>query len=212
MKHQARIVDWLCAFVVLLAIPWIGHARQSAQETPHSVEREKLLATIRDPGLRESDPDRVMQAMQRLGMMKDTGAIDDLIPLLTFRRLYPEDKDPSLARDLNDFRTSARRFPAIEALVLIGRPALPALVRVIGASDPDSLESKCALEAVRWILLEIYESGTPNPEKSRQQVWWSEAAKYLAQAASEASSPEAKERLRLGAEKLKHREDYKRPY
>jgi hypothetical protein len=210
MNHQLRTVDWLWALMILLAIAWIGHARQSAQETPQSVEREKLLATIRDPGLRESDPDRVIQAIQRLGMMKDTEAIDDLIPLLTFRRLYPEDKDPSLARDVEGSRSSARRFPAIEALALIGRPALPAVVRVLETSDPESSESRCALEVVRYIFLQVTEPDTQHPAEAFLRPR-REAVRFLRQAASEASSTEAEERLRLAAERLADRENYRSP-
>ncbi len=214
MRHHTRTLERLLAYgalLTLLVFSWTGRGRCSAQGALQGPEREELLATIRDPRLRERDPDRVILAMQRLGVMKDTGAIQDLISLLTFRRLYPEDEDPTLARDVFDSRSSSWRFPAIEALTLIGRPALPALVQAIEASDPDSLESKCALEAVRLIFLHGTTPDNQNPDESAQR-FWREAAEYLTQAAGRASSPQAEERLRVAAEKLEHREDYKRPH
>lgn len=221
MNHPARMGDWLCALVVLLAMPWNGHAYQTAQEeaermqsalkTVRRMGKDKLLATLRDTSLQKSNPELLIAAIQRLGMMKDTGAIDDLIPLLTFRRLYPEDKDPHAPIDRDWVADAPHRFPAIEALSLIGRPSLPALVRVIGAADPESLESRCALETIRWVFGLTY---TPDPndtgDPSRREL--RAAAKYLAETAKEASSPEAEERLRLAGEKLENWETFKPPH
>lgn len=150
-------------------------------------ELSKLTAIVRDARLQETDPDRLVQAIRRLGEMKAVEAVDDLARLLTFRNWYPWEKDPHEPKIEVRLLGTGDRYPAIRALQLIGPPALPTLVKVIEAHKPDSLETQNVMEVI--ILLSRY-------ERSRY-------VRTLKDAAAMAPSREAAERLLKAAETLK---------
>ena len=147
----------------------------------------KLTAIVRDARLQETDPDRVVQAIQRLGEMKAVEAVDDLAGLLTFRKWFPWEKDPNQPKVVEGLGpTDRERYPAALALLQIGPPALPALIKVIEAHEPGSLETRNTLEVI--IPLTRYDRPA--------------YVQKLKDAAAGAPSPEAAERLRKAAEKL----------
>jgi PBS lyase HEAT-like repeat len=162
----------------------IGEDKDSHQE-----ELERLLATVRDTRLQETDQVRVTRAIERLGELRDPAAVDDLVQLLTFRRVWPWEKDPTVPKSTEPVHPwTWNTFPAVKALSLIGQPALPALIRVIGTHEPDSPESQKAMEVI------ILMSGDKR----------SDYVARLKYAAAAASSPDAAQRLRQAAETLEH--------
>jgi hypothetical protein len=95
--------------------------------------------------------------------------------------LHPESKKrPPVKRRPSDFYAEItsigtdRRYPATGALFQIGRPALPALIKVIETHESSSLESENAIYTVEGIFREALAEGT----------------KYLREAAVRALSPE----------------------
>ena len=189
---------WFCAiiqsgcFVALLAgVTLVNTARKGfsgASPSCHPTDEkvEKLLSTLRDKRLRESDPTRLVEAIQQLGRMKAAAAIADLVDLLTFRRTWPWETPGGPIDEIHTI-TPAGRYPAVGALMEIGKPSVPAVTKVIEEKASDSLEVANALEVVRFIFRE-------RPPA---------AVEYLQGAAAKAASTETAERLRKAAEKLK---------
>jgi hypothetical protein len=182
--------------ILLLLVPLVLGKHTMAALKVQSVDTSKwqsvnqdvtqLIAILRDERLRKSEPEHVVQVIQRLGQMRAVEAIDDLIVLLAFKQpLEWEKEEPS------DFYAEIsaigpdRRYPAIGALFQIGKPALPALINVIATHENGSLESENALYTIFAILREEPPSA------------WVE---YLRESAAHASSPEATQRLLHAAE------------
>lgn len=140
-------------------------------------EVECLRAILRDEGLRRSDPERVFRAMRRLGELRSVIAVGDLIGLLTLKRVFDwETPDNAGHTGIEEtIITAANRYPAVDALISIGKPALPALVDVIGSRESGSVESENAVFAVFMIF-------RARPER---------AAEFLRMAADRAHSSEA---------------------
>lgn len=150
-------------------------------------EVEQLLTVLRDEQLRESEPERVVQAILQLGRMKCIAAIDDLVQLLTFRRTLEWEKGKETGELIIELQAMSTdgRYPATGALLQIGKPSLPALIKVIETYASGSLESENAIFTVRMIFA----------DKS------SEGVQYLRKAAAKASSSEAAQRLWDAAER-----------
>ena len=198
MSRISILVVFLCGFLPGAAV-W-GKAQRdravSEDESFHAREGQVagLLGIIRDESLREKDPKRVSADFAKLGEMKATEAIPDLVRLLEFRVYEPWEKDPTLEPS-DRLRTSARKYPAIGALVGIGEPALPALVRAVETSHPASLEGKCALEAIRMMY----------PDEIGRAI------RYLEGVAAREQPSDGRDRLRASAARLKNIKAYKPP-
>ncbi len=174
-------------WLALATISLFGYPHSASQVSPKEDELEKLLNTIRDTNLQETDPNRVIKAIQRLGELRDPAAVDDLVPLLTFRRWYPWEKDPHAKIDAVEPIGPSTRYPAVGALMDIGKPSLPALIKVIENHEPHSLETENAMHVVTYL------SRDKRPEY----------IDYLKEAANKAPTPQAAERLSKAAEMLK---------
>ena len=71
-------------------------------------EVQKLLLVLRNEKIRETQPDQVIAAMERLGSLRAEAAIDDLILLLTFREWFEwESKD---TRYIDEIRIITTHF------------------------------------------------------------------------------------------------------
>jgi hypothetical protein len=148
------------------------------------VEIYESLATIKNQSFRETNKEQVAEAIDKLGKLKSTEAISDLVELITFK-IQPK------AEVKNDFFvvehhtiTNFDRFPAMSALSQIGEPALPDLIKLIEKEDADSIASNNALEVVRAIFKEN-----------------NTALAYLQQKADESIILEGKQRLESAAGK-----------
>ena len=173
------------ASLTVLVIFTSGQSRCGQQTQSREEEIRKLLEVARDANLRETNPDRVAGAIKRLGEMKAVETIDDLTELLTFRIYQPWEKDPH--QPIAEGTYSFRRYPSVGALMEIGKPALPALVKVIETHESNSLETENVMKVLIYI--------------SRYKQ--SEYVDYLQVEAAKALPKEASERLLKAAEALK---------
>jgi len=186
-----RTFQPLVAMVFVVALLALGGKAMSefVQRSDQRVsdqEVNQLIAVIRDGRLRESEPSRVTQAINRLGELRAVQAIDDLVSLLTFKRTFEwESQSKEVINEIQPI-TPGNRYPATSALAQIGEPALPALVKVLAVHEPNSVESKNSVYAILTIFRE-------NPTQGSQ---------YLKRAAAKASTPEAAERILQVARKL----------
>jgi hypothetical protein len=191
MQHEElHFGQGLAVLGLLLAGALFPAARIHTYQQPVSREEEvaELIDAIRDSSIQESNPNLVARAILRLGDLKATEAIDDLVALLRFRVWLPYEKDPNAPKSEDHIVTPARRYPAISALREIGPPALPALFKVIESHEPDSLETQNAMEVI--IFLSRYERPA--------------YVQKLKDAAADATSVETVQRLLKAAETLEH--------
>ncbi len=175
----------LLAALSLPAFPSKAFCASSSGSVTGDKKVEDLLMTIRDAKLRESKPNRVVEAIQQLGRIKAAAAVDDLANLLTFARTWPWERPGGPIDEIHTV-TPAGRYPAVGALMEIGRASLPALIRVIGTHEPSSLETQNAMQVVTYLFRSGRDAGVD----------------YLKETAAMAPSPEAAQRLRMAAETL----------
>lgn len=167
-KRSVRLCRTI-RFSLLLAIlvpPSLVLSQETGQTAKDSSQltREKeiveLVAVLRDKQVKEQDPRRLSQAMLRLAALRATEASDDLAALLAFRwREHP------------DFSTGSHEgdgYWAKEALSLIGKPALPALVKTFESNDSGTIIFQKAAETVMSIFRD---------ERAQGPVYLREAAK-----------------------------------
>jgi hypothetical protein len=193
MTARGRTLTGLLLSLCLLAPAGAGAQGSQSQNTcvpagrdlSEKVRRQReiecLLPRLRDERLRRSDPEQVFKAMRRLGELRAVTAIDDLTKLLTLKRVFDWETPENAGRTgiEETIIMAANRYPAVDALISIGKPALPSLVEVIGSHESGSLESENAVFAVFMIL-------EARPEK---------AAEFLRRAAAQSHSHEAARRL-----------------
>jgi len=150
-------------------------------------EISDLLLILRDTKVREQDPQRLTKAIERIGELKAPAAVEDLVQLITYNRKFEWERDDVI----NEIRliTIGNRYPAISALSQIGKPSLPAVIKVVKTHEIGSVESENAVFVVQTIFREHL----------------SEGIDYLKEAASVASSPEEVQRLLNAAEVLNKR-------
>jgi len=136
------------ALLIIALLALSGKAVVSKERTmpDHREDDEKqLLAIVRDKEMQDKDRRAVVQAVVRLGEIRSIAAIDDLINLITFRGILESKQAPSpIVIDMEHPVTPLSVYPATGALFHIGRPALPALIKLIETSDPDALASQNA--------------------------------------------------------------------
>ncbi len=176
------------AAVALPKVPLSNFGGAQVQSSPAGERRDKienLLATIRDPKLRQSDPERVVAAIQALGRMKAVEAVDDLAKLLAFRRTFPWETGRGPIQEFH-IETPASRYPAVGALMEIGEPSLPAMIRVIKSYELTSLESRNAMEVVSYLF------------RGRRQA----AIDFLRAAGEHTATPKEAQRLLDAGDKL----------
>jgi hypothetical protein len=138
----------------------VGAGSMSRVTPQESREDEivRLISDLRDTRVRQDDPERLIKAIERLGDLKATAAIDDLIQLIGFRRTFSWERNDGFVVERQPI-TPGNRYPAVSALFQIGKPALPALVQVIEGSESNSIESTNATYAVQSIFRENLPEG-----------------------------------------------------
>ena len=183
----------------LVLIGFLGLAAVSDSRPPtisevagQSSEIEELLKTVRIKTLMQTDPERLVKAIERLGQLRALTAIDDLTELLTFRRTFKgEEIAVAPGRTIinaSHLYSPDERYPAIRrALRAIGELALPVLVRVIETNETGSRASENAAYTVGSIFRD---------EPARE-------VNYLSEAAATVSTPEGKNRLLKAVEAAK---------
>lgn len=118
-----------------------GHSAENV--ALHTKKIEYALSLINDKELSPTNQDCVVKAIQFLGTFQVHEAIPRLIELLGYR--YNPIKSIKVM-------TSGQVYPAIGALIRIGEPAVPLLVRSISIQDENPDLRKNALDT----LLSIY--------------------------------------------------------
>jgi len=189
MVGRANVASRIYAFATLLTVTVVPVARGAAtvsiglQSNDTSREIQALMGILQDEQAHKDRSDLLLYAIERLGELRATAAIDHLVKLLTFRRTFKlEEVSGGRA---NKPVTPLGRYPAAGALAQIGKPALPALVKVIESNESGSDVSEAAI----WTVREIFR---PVP---------AERGMYLREAAAKASDTEGARRLRLAAKK-----------
>jgi len=188
------ISNWVRVVTLVLVLPVTTNfiSAQSPQHPDDAANRRneevgKLIAVLRDADVRKDHPEKVVSAIQRLGEMRAVEAVDDLIELLTFARRFDwESKDDKIIIEIQPI-TEGNRYPATSALFQIGRPALPALVKVVESNSLDSVRGQNAVSAIRNIFRDDLSGGV----------------KYLEHAAEESANVDSGQRLTQAATQLR---------
>jgi hypothetical protein len=178
MKLRARILLHAVLFLALIAQILTAKLEGYGQVTQGESKDEEiaqLIAIIRNSQLRIEAPEKVVEAIHKLGEMKAASAVDDLAQLLSFRLVSEGERLTGIITEAD------KRFPAVSALYLIGKPALPALVKVIENFDEQDWMSRNA----RYLMVAIFNGKL------------SEGVEYVNQAASKSSSALGSQRLSI---------------
>lgn len=175
-KHKS-IILLVFAFLILNEPAWSRTIPKSSQS---SKEVKQLIDILRNQRLQQVSPDKVVDAIKKVGRLKAVEAIDDLVKLITFNPVAEEEKVIGIVTE------RSARYPAIDALFLIGKPSLPALIKVL---EVRNREERTSINAVRTIA-SIFRGELPL------------AVKYLRNAASKSQSAQASKRLMSASEEL----------
>ena len=184
---QVKLLIAALVTLALISIGAEGMSKLNLQSNNENQEQRELLTIVRDKQLLERDPERVAKAIERLGEIRSIAAINDLVDLLTFKRIFEWDSERNGIIDEPHFISITGRYPAAGALFQIGKPALPALIKVIGTEKTGSLAGENAIYTVTQIFRD-------SP---------AEGVSYLKDAAANASSAQAARRLSYAAERVK---------
>ena len=191
---SVRKVGPFVALTVLFGVLAGGiRALPARGQEPCELRKEKvksLLAVVRDRKAQHDEPQRYLAAMRELGRLKALEAINDLVRLLTYQRDWWREERTHQGYTYTSGSLPvpyiARHYPATLALADIGKPALPALTKVIMRHDHASREARNANYTIRVILARHGQ----------------DAVVFFKAAAAEATSPEAVQRLRQAAETI----------
>ena len=177
------------ALLVIASPAFVGKAISVGSVVPERKddEEKRLLAIIRDKEAQESARERCVQAIERLGEIRSVTAVDDLIELITFKRTLRSEENPSpIVIDREHPVTPLSLYPAAGALFYIGKPARPALLRLIETSDPDSLASQNAVYTLMAIFREDPKAGIRYLQNAGNKAQTLEASKNLLRAVERA--------------------------
>jgi len=131
------------------ASPALGQSTYSCQQL-QTQEIERLVSIVRNQGLMQTDVQKVINAVDRLGELKAASAVDDLANLLTLDRgaKYFDTENPPSGGIITPYSI----YPAVKALANIGEKSVPALVRIVKSEEASSLATRNATEALRAIF------------------------------------------------------------
>jgi hypothetical protein len=119
--------------------------------TPHQVmENKKLIDLLSDENLKAKNSGKFVENIRAIGDKRIIESVPALIGLLDFKYENP------LANPAVGFSRYAgiisSDYPAVEALVQIGKPSLQALTKVIEDEETKSLKSDNALYAIQLVF------------------------------------------------------------
>ena len=185
-----NVSTWLFLMLSLLTIPTaVGLCGAQSPASNPKEEVAKLLAVLRDPDLRRSHPEQVVAAIDRLGEMHASEAVEDLVKLLTFAQKFDwESPDQKAIVEIHLIHPG-NRYPATSALFQIGQPALPALLKVIENDSVSSLNWQNALFTIRNIFRDNASEGVKYLSHAAQTSADKASAERLTEAAAELARP-----------------------
>jgi hypothetical protein len=146
---MAVIIQSLLLASVIVAPLWryggaaFTQTDQQSVDVHHQAEIKDLLAVLREKQIREREPEPLKNAIVRLRELKAAEASDDLAALLDFK--WPKEL-------VHGGSHEGDGYWAKSALVQIGKPALPALVKTLEATDTATIKFKNATETVMNIF------------------------------------------------------------
>jgi len=123
-----------------------NHDEKESQQAFEAIlaERQKLIQSLiaiaSNKKIREENPKVAGRAITLLGKMRATEAIDLLVTLMTFSDI--PNPDPY------ELNTSDKLFPAVAALMEIGKPAIKTLLKRVA----EGKLSKYEVKEVGWII------------------------------------------------------------
>jgi len=180
MSHIIQLTSLFGMLTILASIVLGSDGMFNIKHTVvgQDAEVSQLITILRDSPLQEREPEKIKEAIERLGEMRATIAAEDLARLITFRvrKMKP----------LNIKTEADERYPAKGALILIGKPALPALLKVIENNDKEELAHQNALSAV----ITIFRGDLPS------------GVQYLKEAAAKSQSLDAIRRILDASERI----------
>ncbi len=141
---------------------------KSLVEKTHSNLKNDEEVTKLLKNLREKDRSKKVKvdAIQRLGVLVAKEAVPDLISYIDYGRetnrlsTEPLNKNSNFIVDeyektnWQDPAPISWQYPAAEALIKIGEPSLPYLIKVIESENLDSIKSQNAIYVIQQIFLE----------------------------------------------------------
>lgn len=165
-------------------------ADQQIQASSSTDEVNNLIIILKDKSLKEKSPQMLVDAIKRLGSIKSTKAIPELLEYLDFE-VPLESKEsysqPSDGVEINPSIPVSGRYPAVGALIQIGKVALPKLTEAIENEEITSTKSQNAVYSIQ----QIFRDDLLN------------AIKYLENAGVNSTSQNGKQRLSSTVKKLK---------
>ena len=179
----------LYVWLFILALPFTFASAPTQEEGTYDEKVRTLLEIVGDTSLQQTAPDRVIQAIQELGRLKAKEGAQSLVKLLAFKRTWPGEHSADGTITEIHTLTPASRYPAVGALMEIGKGSLPALLKAIETHESSSLETENAMEVILYL--------------SRDEA--SEMYDRLKAAAAKASTTEGSERLLKAANTLRER-------
>jgi hypothetical protein len=185
-----RVSVTIITLLAIVLLAFRGKAvvfKESQMPEQMGSAEQHLLDFVRDKESRNKDREGLAQAIERLGEMRSYAAIDDLVQLITFNRTLPSNEgiQPTFI-DKEHPVTPLSVYPATGALFHIGEPALPALMKLIETSDPESLASQNAVYTLMAIFREDPEAGVQYLQDAADQAPTPEASKSLLRAVARA--------------------------
>lgn len=158
-----RIIKWTIPWGIILAALFGVRSLMNNVESQTVVEEpskikilndKELLSVLKNKELRESAPNTLLEAIisaERLESVKSVDnpdsllsgeTIEALVELLDFELEKPKNENlEDVVRGATEFRplTSYYRYPAIDTLRTVGKPALPYLVKSFEDGTPNSV-------------------------------------------------------------------------
>ncbi len=145
-------------------------------------EIKELISRLRDREMKLKSSEKTFDAMRVLGNIRCAEAAPAIAENIDLEKKFPsisKNKDSVVVEDW-DIVSLWKRYPAMGALLEIGKPALPELLKIIENEPADSVRSTNAL-----ITLQSIFSMSP------------EAVAYLENAETKTNTKEVRERLEI---------------
>ena len=92
--------------VVFLMFVETGWAKTIPKSSQNSKEVQQLLVILRNQRLQQDSPDKVVDAIKKVGQLKAVEAIDDLVKLITFNPAAEGEKVSGIVTE------RSRRYPS----------------------------------------------------------------------------------------------------
>ncbi len=166
MKTKSIYVSASCLLILLMIgigiyLSMAKASSQTLDKMENTAETQKIIAVLRDEGLRASSPNEVVNAIKRARVIAGASSfanadlsaltlsadlaqlLDALVELIDWEQpRRNDDFDPGYGLPI---------YPALSAIAVMRKQALPELVKVIENEDENSIKFKNALSGILLI-------------------------------------------------------------